>query len=81
MGTGDNIVNVPDSYEMPRNTIDLSLSKSLWKQLELKVGVRDLLGEKITYQQYQETSHGDVKQVNRQYRPGRNFSVNISYKF
>lgn len=81
MGTGENIVNVPDSYEMPRNTIDLSFSKSLWGHVEVKVGIRDLLGEKIKYQQYQETNHGDVIQVNRQYRPGRNFLANISYKF
>lgn len=81
MGTGENIVNVPDSYEMPRNTIDLSLSKQLGDHFEVKVGVRDLLGEKITYQQYQETSHGEIEQINRQYRPGRNFLVNVSYKF
>lgn len=81
MGTGENIVNVPDSYEMPRNAIDLSLSKQFGPHFEAKLGVRDLLAERVTYQQFQETAHGEVKQVNRQYRPGRNFNVNVSYRF
>lgn len=81
MGSGENIVNVPDSYEMPRNAIDLSVSKQFGKHIEAKIGIRDLLAEKITYQQFQETNHGEVEQINRQYKPGRNFNVNISYKF
>lgn len=33
LGTADNEVRVPDSYEMPRNAVDLSVSKKLviWK--------------------------------------------------
>lgn len=81
MGSGENIVNVPDSYEMPRNTIDLNLSKQIGKHLEAKIGVRDLLAERITYQQFQETNHGEVTQINRQYRPGRNFNIQFSYQF
>ena len=81
MGTGDNIVNIPDSYEMPRNTIDLSVSKKFGEHVEVKFAVRDLLAEKITFLQFQETTHGTLEQINRQYKPGRNFNLNISYNF
>lgn len=81
MGTGDNIVNVPDSYEMPRNAIDLNVSKKFGEHIEIKFAVRDLLAEHVVYQQFQETNHGDVKQINRKYKPGRNFNLNFSYQF
>lgn len=81
MGTGENIINVPDSYEMPRNAVDLSVSKKFGKHLEAKLSIRDLLAEKVSYKQFQETSHGQVEQINRQYRPGRNFGFNLSYNF
>lgn len=81
MGTGDNIVKVPDSYEMPRNTVDLSVSKKFGEHVEIKFAVRDLLAEKITFQQFQDTENGTVEQINRQYKPGRNFNLNISYNF
>lgn len=81
MGNGENIVKIPDSYEMPRNTVDLSVSKTWGKHLELKLGIRDLLAERVIYQQFQATNDGTVEQINRQYKPGRNFNLNISYSF
>ena len=46
LGTAGNEVRVPDSYEMPRNAVDLSVSKKIGN-LEIKVAVRDLLAEKV----------------------------------
>ena len=66
---------------MPRNTIDLSVSKKFGEHVEVKFAVRDLLAEKITFLQFQETAHGTLEQINRQYKPGRNFNLNISYNF
>ena len=80
MGSGDNIVNIPDSYEMPRNVIDISASKQLGKHFEIKAGIRDLLSESVLYQQFQETDNGEVKQVNRKYKPGRNINLSLTYK-
>ena len=80
MGSGDNIVNIPDSYEMPRNVIDISASKQLGKHFEVKAGIRDLLSENVLYQQFQETDNGEVKQVNRKYKPGRNINLSLTYK-
>ena len=81
MGTGDNIVNVPDSYEMPRNTLDLSASKKFGDHFEVKLSLRNILSEDICYKQFEETSHGEIEEVTRQFDPGRNYSVSVSYSF
>ena len=47
--TGDQTVNIPDSYEMPRNSFDLGFSYTL-KSLTFKVGCKDILGEAVLAQ-------------------------------
>lgn len=79
-GTAGNEVRVPDSYEMPRNAVDLSVSKK-FGNLEVKAAIRDLLAEKVSFKQFEETSHGEVQQITRQYKPGRNFNLNVNYTF
>ena len=49
LGSAGNEVRVPDSYEMPRNAIDLSASKKFGK-LEVKAAIRDVLAEKGVFQ-------------------------------
>ena len=49
--------------------------------LEIKVAVRDLLAEKVSFKQFEETRHGKVEQITRQYKSGRNFNLNINYTF
>ncbi|MCD7721920.1 MAG: outer membrane beta-barrel protein [Prevotellaceae bacterium] len=76
--------NIPNSYEMPRNSIDLSAAKRIghW---EIKVAVRDLLAERCLFKQYEEvTASGGqrtVEEVTRSYCPGRNFNLTIGYGF
>ena len=85
-GTGaDGIVrNIPNSYEMPRNTIDLSVGKNLghW---ELKASVRDLLAERYLFKQIEDielqTGHKRIEETTRSYKPGRNFNLSVSYNF
>lgn len=80
--TGNNeTARVPDSYEMPRNSVDLSLSKKFGSRLELKLSVRDLLAEKVEYKQFAETKGGEVEQITRSYKPGRNLGLSATYKF
>lgn len=85
--TGDNDnARVPDSYEMPRHVIDFTLSKRLFHHWDLKLAVRDLLAQKVYYKQfagvtYSDGSHRRVSQVTRCYRPGRNFSLQLTYDF
>lgn len=84
--SGDVTVNIPDSYEMPRNLIDLNVSKVFFKRLTVKAGIRDLLGEKVYYKQFNDVTFPDGKkkeivEVTKSFYPGRNFNLSISYNF
>lgn len=81
LGTSGSEVRVPDSYEMPRNAIDLNVAKKFGKHLEVKVAVRDLLAEKVSFKQFEKSNQGEIEQITREYRPGRNFNLNINYNF
>lgn len=77
--------NIPNSYELPRNTVDLSVSKK-FGHWELKLAVRDLLAEMCRFSQYEtvtmnDGSNREIEEVNRSYRPGRTFNFTINYKF
>lgn len=83
--TGDQTVNIPDSYEMPRNSLDLSLARRLG-HFELKLGLKDIIGERVLFKQLNDVtlSNGTqkkVEEITRAYRPGRNFSLNVTYRF
>lgn len=83
-GSDGSARNIPNSYEMPRNSIDLSVGKKLghW---ELKASVRDLLAERYLFKQFEDvTLNGKqhtIEEVTRSYRPGRNFNLTIGYSF
>jgi len=76
--------NIPDSYEMPRDAIDLTLSRRLghW---EIKASVRDLLAQTYLFKQFEKATLADgktheIEQVTRRYKPGRTFQLALSYK-
>ncbi len=83
--SGGENARVPDSYEMPRDVLDLNISKKIGKHVEIKAGVRDILAQSVNYLQFTKTKQdggGDeVRQTTRHYRPGRNFSVSASVRF
>lgn len=84
-GSDDN-ARVPDSYEMPRNTFDLSLTKRFGDSWEIKFNIRDILAEKVQYKQFADVTQADgstkeVEQITRDYKPGRNFGLQVTYKF
>ena len=84
-GSEDN-ARVPDSYEMPRDVIDLSISKKFGKHIEIKANLRDLLAQKVTYKQFAEVTNPDgqtreVVQITRQYKPGRNIGLSAVVNF
>ena len=87
--------DIPDIYEMPRNVLDLTISKSVGKKFEIKGGIRDLLNEKAEYMQKVNAvvdmgnySKGEEiglkvferKQYTKTYSPGRYFSIGITMK-
>jgi len=87
--------DIPDIYEMPRNVIDLTVSKTIGKRFEIKGGIRDLLNEKAEYMQavnalvdmakYTNGAESGMKEFNRNqytriYYPGRYFSIGVTMK-
>lgn len=80
---GDESNNIPNSYEMPRNAIDISFSKKFGKHWELKAAVRDLLAERVYFKQFAKVIKDDVtterEQITKTYKPGRSFSLGITY--
>lgn len=88
--------DIPNIYEMPRNVVDLAISKKINNNLELKLSVKDLLNEKFLLKQtvkstvdMGEISGGSVSgtryferdMVTKSYQPGRYASIVITYKF
>lgn len=81
---GEETNNIPNSYEMPRNAIDLSLSKKFGKW-EVRANIRDLLAEKVYFKQFG-TAIGNGKEIEyeettKSYKPGRTYGISINYTF
>ena len=77
---------IPDSYEMPRDMIDLSATKTFGNHWELKLNVRDLLAQHAVYKQFADVTYADgskrtIDEITRKYRPGRNIGLILTYKF
>lgn len=84
--TDNETLRVPDSYEMPRHVVDLSLSKRFGTHWEVKCNVRDLLAQKVYYKEFVTASLNDgttkkVEQITRCFRPGRNIGLSVTYNF
>ena len=78
-GSEDN-ARVPDSYEMPRDVFDFTISKKFGSHWEIKANIRDILAQKVSYKQFAEAKNPDgstreVVQITRQYKPGRNIGI------
>lgn len=76
--------NIPNSYEMPRNNIDLSVAKKFDKW-EVKVSARDLLAEKYLFKQFETVNidgqEKQISEVTKSYKPGVNLNLTIRYTF
>ncbi len=44
-------MNNPTVYEMPRNVIDLNISKKFRNNLEIRLGIQDLLNQNVRFSQ------------------------------
>jgi hypothetical protein len=82
----DENARVPDSYEMPRDEIDLTASKKMGSHWEMKAGLRDLLAQKVYYKQFADVTYSDgttkkIDQITRSYKPGRNVTLQVIYRF
>ena len=77
-GSEDN-ARVPDSYEMPRDVLDFTISKKFGNHWEIKANIRDILAQKVSYKQFAEAR--EVVQITRQYKPGRNIGLSAVATF
>jgi hypothetical protein len=73
-----------DIYENPRTILDFQITKTLFKNGELKFNASDLLNQRAVFYQdfnrsgkYEETEDNRINGV----RFGRNLSLSFSYKF
>lgn len=83
-GADGNARNIPNSYEMPRNSLDLSFGKK-FGHWEVKASVRDVLAERYLFKQIEEVivagQNKHIEETTRSYKPGRNYNLSIAYSF
>lgn len=85
VSTSTSDYDVPDSYEMPRHLVDVSLAKSIGKRVEIKLTAKDILAQPVKYVQYPTITNADGSQETREqttyeYTPGTTISVGVSVK-
>jgi outer membrane receptor protein involved in Fe transport len=80
---GIGTTDTPNTYEMPRHTLDLTLSKQLNKNLTLRLGIKDLINQKVIFSQTftSETITEDQIIEVKSYRPSRSYAIGLSYSF
>jgi TonB-dependent receptor len=74
---------IPDTFEMPRHLLDLTVTKGFGRHFEFKAGIRDLLKPAIVLlQDANEDGKYDKKkdQIIEKYTPGTIFSFGLTYK-
>jgi outer membrane receptor protein involved in Fe transport len=73
---------VPDSYEMPRNMLDLSISKKIGSRFEIRCSIQDLFDDDIVFKQFPKFMKNNIiyerEQVTKRYRHGQSLSFGIS---
>lgn len=73
----------PDIYEMPRNVVDITLTKAIGARLEVKLSAQDILNQRTLLIQ-DSNENGDLESTDEEvmgYRRGSYFSAGISYRF
>lgn len=75
----------PTIYEMPRHSLDITISKSFYNNWNLKLGIQDVLNFQNRF--YQDTNRDGKIEMNGiddpifLYKRGTLFSLSVSYKF
>lgn len=69
----------PHTWELPRNSLDLTIEKGLGKRISLKAGVKDILNENVRFVQYWGPDEALEKDTHS-YKPNRNFSLAVVVK-
>lgn len=73
----------PHIWEMPRNSLDITIIKQVGKYLQLKGGVRDILNNNTNWVQYFDFEKGGESIVRRldyyTFKPGTVYSIGFSF--
>ena len=69
----------PHTWELPRNSLDLTIEKSIGKRVSLKAGLKDILNQPVRYVQYYGAAE-DIEMDTYRYTPNRNFSLGVVVK-
>ncbi|MDR1878831.1 MAG: TonB-dependent receptor [Bacteroidales bacterium] len=75
---------IPDTYEMPRNMLDFSISKTIGKHVELSLGMKDILNQKVVFKQFPTIQENGTtskrEQITRSFSPGQVISLGVSVR-
>jgi len=69
----------PHTWELPRNSLDLTIEKSIGKRLSLKAGLKDILNQPVRFVQYYGPAE-ELEMDTYRYTPNRNFSLGVVVK-
>lgn len=74
----------PDIYQMPRNVLDINFSKKFKNNIEMKLGIGDVINQEVLL--LQDANNDGIfsrknDQVIQRYKPGMTVSLGIGYKF
>jgi len=82
-GSGASINNdVPDTYELSRDLVDLVVSKKIGKRLEVKASFKDILNQDVIFEQYPKyiDNNGVLQQrsqLSKKFNPGANIYIGL----
>ena len=84
-GSGASINNdVPDTYELPRDLLDVTISKRIGERAMLKFKATDILNQKIVFRQYPKFMDGngvvhDRVQTSKKFSPGSYLALSLQF--
>lgn len=76
--------DTPHIYEMPFNSLDLTLERKITKWMSMKLGVKNILDDEVVFQQLDEFTDPVTKKaksvtdVRQRFKPGRQFKIAIN---
>ncbi|MDQ4138992.1 MAG: carboxypeptidase-like regulatory domain-containing protein [Bacteroidota bacterium] len=72
----------PTIYEMPRNAIDLTVTKGIGERFEIRAGIQDLLNQRYRFIQDSDTNSkiNKIDETIYEFRRGQYATFGISYK-
>lgn len=78
--------DVPDTYELPRDVLDIVINKKIGRSLEIKFSGKDLLNQSVVFKQYPRfvDSDGVIQersQISRNFKPGVSIYLGVQYTF